>query len=194
MTQEQRDAIEQLRDVKAAKRVSAANKLRRKPCPEAGPALWEAFEAELEDDRTWKAKDAQLWSLVHNPHPPALARLLALAGDDLGGSAVNDALGAAAVACGRDEPGTSAVLAALLGDEDEVPSDRLAAVVGGLRVVSDEDALDEAVTDRLRELAAEDPPETIPHGQQRRLRVGQLQSRLHELGLGPEPTVAPTRP
>ena len=150
MTDEQRRAIEQLQDAKAPKRVSAANRLARKPCPEAGPALLEAFEAELEDPRTWKAKEAQAWALAHNPHPPALERLLDLAGADLGGAAVNDSVGSAAVASGREEPGVAAVLRSLLDDEDDVPLDRFAAITGGLCILADDHpSLDEAVAERL---------------------------------------------
>ena len=93
MTAQQRAAIEQLRDGEAPKRESAANKLRRKPCPEAGPALFEALEAELEGRRSWGVMDAQAWALAANPHPPALERLLEIAGEDLGGTAVNDSVG-----------------------------------------------------------------------------------------------------
>ena len=187
MTKEQREAIEQLRDAKAAKRESAANKLARKPCPgEAGPALLDAFEIELEDPRTWQAKTAQAWALACNPHPPALDRLLEVAGDDLGGSAVNDSVGSAAVACGRDDPGPDDVLRALLGDDDDVPTDRLAAVVGGLRVLGGDDPpqLDESLVERLLTIAEEDPPKTVPHGEHRRLRVFHLRHALLEVAAG----------
>lgn len=187
MTAEQREAIEQLRDRKAAKRESAANKLARKPCPEeAGPALLEALKAELEDDRTWKAKTAQAWALACNPHPPALGLLLDIAGDDLGGSAVNDCVGSAAVACGREDPGPDEVLLALVGDEDDVPTDRLAAVVGGLEVLAcpEPPQLDDALVERLLAIAEEDPPETVPHGVNRRHRVFQLRHRLLDVAGG----------
>ena len=182
MTDEQKAAIEQLRDRKAAKRESAANKLSRKPCKEAGPALFDAFKQELEDDRTWKAKSAQAWALACNPHPPALKFLLGIAGDDLGGSAVNDSVGSAAMAAGMEDPGPDEVLRALSGEEDEVPTDRLAAVVGALRILAGEEVeLDDDVAERLVEFAEEDPPNTVPHGAHRRLRVGQLRECLREM-------------
>jgi hypothetical protein len=188
MTEEQREAIEQLRDSKATKRESAANKLRRNPCPdEAGPALFEAFKAELEDDRTWKAKQAQACALALNPHPPALELLLDIAGADLGGSAVNEGVGSAAVGCGWDDPGPEEVLRALLGDQDDVPTDRLAAVVGGLWMLGDEPPpLDDALVERLLTIADEDPPDTVPHGAHRQLRVGHLREALSDLGLARE--------
>lgn len=143
MTREQEAAIEQLTDSKAPKRVSAANKLGRKPCPkEAGPKLLEALEAELDGTRSWKVLAAQAKALARNPHPPAHDFLLGIAGDDLGGSAVNEAVGFAAMGSGRDEP--DATLRALLGDEADVPTDRLAAVIGALAILG------------------EDPPSSMP--------------------------------
>ena len=116
MTSKQQEAIAQLRDRKAARRESAARKLSRAPCPdEAGPALLDALRIELEDPRTWKAKAAQAEALARNPHPPALGFLLAIAGDDLGGAAVNQSVGMAVMACGRDDPGPSEVLRAIMG-------------------------------------------------------------------------------
>lgn len=186
MTSEQRDAIAQLRDPKAAKRESAANKLCRRPCPdEAGPALLEALETELEDSRTWKAKSAQAWALACNPYPPALGLLVDIAGDDLGGTAVNDCVGAAAVACGFEDPGPDEVVRVLMGDGDVTP-ERLAAVVGGVCILggSDPPALDEALVERLLGLAEEEPPNTVPHGAQRRLRVFQLRQALLDVAAG----------
>lgn len=180
VTSEQREAIEQLTAREAAKRESAANKLSRKPCPaEAGPAILQALQAELEDSRTWKAKAAQASALARNPHPSALDFLLGIAGDDLGGSAVNDNVGSAAMASGLDDPGPDYVLRALLGKgRGEVPTDRLAAVVGALAILAHPPALDETLVGCLLAIAEEDPPETIPHGKHRRLRVFQLRHAL----------------
>ncbi len=178
MTREQEAAIEQLTDSKAPKRVSAANKLGRKPCPqEAGPKLLEALEAELDGTRSWKVLAAQAKALARNPHPPAHDFLLGIAGDDLGGSAVNEAVGFAAMGSGRDEP--DATLRALLGDEDDVPTDRLAAVIGALTILGeDPPELDAALVERLVELAEEEPPNTVPHGAHRRRRVNDLRCEL----------------
>jgi len=189
MTEEQREAIAQLRDSKAGKRESAANKLRRKPCPEeAGPALFDAFQAELEDDRTWKAKAAQARALAFNPHPPALELLLDIAGDDLGGSVVNEGVGSAAVGCGREDPGAEDVLRALLGEDDDVPTDRLAAVVGGLYMLADNPPqLGDALVERLLGIAEEDPPHTVPQGEHRRLRVFHLRHALLDVAAGLTP-------
>jgi hypothetical protein len=178
VTREQEAAIEQLTDSKAPKRVSAANKLGRKPCPnDAGPKLLEAFKAELDGTRSWKVLAAQAKALARNPHPPAHDFLLGIAGDDLGGSAVNEAVGFGAMGCGRDDP--DATLRALLGDEADVPTDRLAAIIGALTILGeDPPELDAALVERLVELAEEEPPNTVPHGAHRRRRVNDLRCEL----------------
>lgn len=182
------DVIEQLRDTKARKRETAANKLCRKPDPaKAARPLFEAFQAELEDPRTWKAKAAQACTLARNPYPPAVDRLLEIAGDDLGGSAVNESVGSAAMGCGFDKPGPTQILRCLLGEDADVSTDRLAAVVGGLETLAEKDDwhLDEQVVERLLSIAEEDPPHTVPHGVHRRSRVFGLRHRLLDLAARP---------
>ena len=89
------------------------------------------------------------------------------------------------MACGRDTPGE--VLEALLGETDDVPTDRLAALVGALGGLADEGPeLDAALLERLLSLAEEDAPKTVPHGVHRRLRVSGLRQRLRDLALSDE--------
>jgi len=86
---------EQLSDSKSAKRRSAAKKIRKSGDPDAGPALLEALQKELEDQRTWETQYQMIMALGHCQHPDAIESLEALSREgrvEMVQTAIGDAL------------------------------------------------------------------------------------------------------
>ena len=90
------EAIDQLSDRSSAKRRQAAKRLRVLCDDAAGPALYEAIQAEVRDPRTWETQYQMIMALGACNYSPAAELLVELASKQDGyrmvGVAVGDAL------------------------------------------------------------------------------------------------------
>lgn len=77
------DLIQDLSNVRSAKRRSAAKKLRKRADPAAGPALLEALRREVKDPRTWETQYQMIMALGTSGYKAAVPFLLELTGREL---------------------------------------------------------------------------------------------------------------
>lgn len=133
-------AIASLGEKSAAKRRSAAKKLRKLGDSAAGPALMSALEAELGNDKTWEVKYHMIMALGECDYKPALPFLKSLT-ETLSGGMLHVALGDAIVRLSRSHPNDAAAALELLESGNLSLAQGAMQALAMLRMVPDDNSV-----------------------------------------------------